>query len=83
MLDGSVDLDNIGFIRLVDVPGDGRETDSFGNPIFDAFSPNNALGGFDLDAVGVVSAAAVPEPSSVALLGLASAVVIGRRRRRN
>ena len=83
VLDGSVDLDNIGFIRLVDVPGDGRETDSFGNPIFDAFSPNNPLGGFDLDAVGVVSAAAVPEPSSVALLGLASAVVIGRRRRRN
>ena len=81
VLDGSVDLDNIGFVRLVDIPGDGRETDSFGNPIFDAFSPNNATGGFDLDAIGVVSAAAVPEPSSLALFGFASTVVVLRRRR--
>lgn len=81
VLDNSVDLDNIGFVRLVDIPGDGRETDSFGNPIFDAFSPNNATGGFDLDAIGVVSAAAVPEPSSLALFGFASTVVVLRRRR--
>lgn len=80
VLDGSVDLNAINFVRLVDVVGDGRSVDSSGNPIFDAFSPGNPTGGFDLDAVGVVSA--VPEPN--ALVGLAAmAVVLSNRRRRS
>ena len=62
--------DSINFVRLVDIVGDGRTTDSNGNPIFDAFSPNNATGGFDLDAVGVLNA--VPEPTTAALLSLAA-----------
>ena len=75
---GLVDLDAIGFVRLIDVPGDGRFTDTNGNPIFDGFSPGNATGGFDLDAVGVVS---VPEPATATfLLLLASAGCFVRKR---
>jgi len=78
VLSGLVDLDNIGFVRLIDVPGDGRFADSNGNPIFDAFDPGNITGGFDLDAIGVVS---VPEPGAATfLLLLASAGCVRRKR---
>ncbi len=62
---GLVDLDDIGFVRIVDVPGDGRFSDSCGYPFFDAFGPGNSTGGFDLDAIGVVS---VPEPRTATTL---------------
>lgn len=78
VLAGTVDLDLINFVRLIDIAGDGRTTDSNGNPIFDAFSPNNATGGFDLDAVGVLNA--VPEPTTAALLSLAGLSLLRRRR---
>jgi hypothetical protein len=74
---GTVNLAEINFVRLVDVPGDGRFADSQGNPIFDAFSPNNATGGFDLDAVGVINQ--VPEPGSAALLAMLTGVIARRR----
>ena len=77
VLNGEVDLTTINFVRLVDVPGDGRVTDSQGNPIFDAFSPNNATGGFDLDAVGVLNT--VPEPTAAALLALGGLALLRRR----
>ena len=82
-MDGTLDLNSVGFVRILDIPGDGRFADSFGNPIFDAFSPQNITGGFDLDAVGVVSTTGVPEPSSLALLGFASSIAVLRRRRNN
>ena len=79
VVSGDVDLTNIQFIRLEDVPGDGRFADSSGRPIFDAFSPGNATGGFDLDAIGIVS---VPEPASSTLLCVFSAASVLVRRRR-
>lgn len=75
---GLVDLDDIGFVRVVDIPGDGRFADSNGNPIFDGFSPGNATGGFDLDAIGVVS---VPEPGTATLLLLFVSAGCMRRKR--
>jgi hypothetical protein len=51
---GHVDLDAIRFLRLVDVPGDGRLTDSLGHPIYDPF-PTFGSAGFDLDAVGFLN----------------------------
>jgi hypothetical protein len=48
-----VDLQNIGFVRVVDMIGDGSETDSFGNPIYDPY-PTTGSAGFDLDAIGVM-----------------------------
>lgn len=78
VLSGAVDLSEINFVRLVDIPGDGRFTDSNGNPIFDAFDPGNSTGGFDLDAVGVLNQ--VPEPGSAALLVALTGLAVLRRR---
>lgn len=50
--EGIVDLDNISIVRITDIAGDGRQKDSFGNPIFDPY-PTTGSAGFDLDAVGV------------------------------
>lgn len=81
VLDGSVNLNAINFVRLIDVVGDGRFVDSSGNQIFDAFSPGNATGGFDLDAIGVVSA--VPEPGSLVGIVAIGVLLSGRRRTSN
>ena len=75
---GLVDLDDIGFVRVIDIPGDGRFADSNGSPIFDGFSPGNATGGFDLDAIGVVS---VPEPGTATFLLLLVSAGCMRRKR--
>lgn len=79
VISGAVDLTEINFVRLVDIPGDGRFADSNGNPIFDAFDPGNVTGGFDLDAVGVINQ--IPEPGSAALL--AALVGVAARCRRH
>lgn len=79
VLSGGVDLSEINFVRLVDIPGDGRFADSNGNPIFDAFDGGGgAVNGFDLDAVGVINA--VPEPTAAALLSLGGIALLRRRR---
>jgi len=79
VLNGSVDLLNINYIRLVDIPGNGTYLDSLGNPIYDAWVTFGS-GGFDLDAIGAINV--VPEPSTVALcgLGLGGLLLLYRRR---
>lgn len=52
--DASFDPRRVTHVRLVDIPGDGSVSDSYGNPIFDPF-PTHGSGGFDLDAVGVLN----------------------------
>jgi len=54
VLGGVVDLNNINYIRIVDVPGKGYFSDSFGKPIYDAWHTWGS-GGFDLEAVGVLA----------------------------
>ncbi|NQU24186.1 MAG: PEP-CTERM sorting domain-containing protein [Candidatus Nealsonbacteria bacterium] len=85
--DGLLDLDDVRFVRLVDVPGinDGTYTDSLGNGILDAWVTVNS-GGYDFrlsEGVGVLNA--VPEPGSITLLAAAAAAMamlaIYRRRR--
>ncbi len=58
--DGTVDLQTIRYVRIVDIIGDGRETDTPGNPIYDPY-PTHGGAGFDLDAVGVSNGAPYPE----------------------
>jgi hypothetical protein len=72
-----VDLGNIRYVRLVDIPGSGDFDDELGNPILDTWLTVGG-GGFDLDAVGIINT--VPEPSTIAtgLLPLA-AWAIARR----
>ena len=62
---GAVDLDDIHFVRFVEVPGEGSFNDSLGNPILDAWHTLES-GGFDLDAVGAINK--VPEPASIVVL---------------
>jgi hypothetical protein len=66
---GSVDLNNIQFVKLVDIPGSGAFLDSLGNPILDNWLTTGS-GGFDFrlpagQGVGVLHA--VPEPSTLVL----------------
>ena len=89
-----LDVNHVRYVRIVDIVGDGTTFDSFPaafggpHPIYDPF-PTRLSGGFDLDAVGVIhfaaaTAAAVPEPSTWALLlaGIAALLPAARRRRR-
>jgi hypothetical protein len=88
--DASVlDLNNIGYVRLVDIVGDGTcmDTDysqygSPANPIYDPW-PTTGSAGFDLDAIGVLNqgAAPVPVPAAVWLLGSGLLGLVGARRK--
>ena len=60
-----VDLAEINYVRLVDMPGDGSFPDSANNPIYDAWLTWGS-GGLDLEAVGVINQA--PEPLSLWML---------------
>lgn len=55
VISGTVDLNNILYVKIDDVVGDGSQTDSFGNVIYDPY-PTSGSAGFDLDAIGVINA---------------------------
>lgn len=59
VLAGLVDLSDINYVKIVDIPGNGDFTDSQGNPIYDAWVTWGS-GGVDLDAVGVINPARYP-----------------------
>ncbi|AKB27731.1 Chitin binding protein [Methanosarcina siciliae T4/M] len=61
MLNGSVDLNSINYVRIVDIPGSGDFKDSQGNPIYDAWVTWGS-GGLDLEAVGVINIGVVSAP---------------------
>lgn len=67
-----LDLNNVGYVRIVDIVGDGSVRDVLGNPVFDPY-PTSGSPGFDLDAVGVLHA--VPEPQTWLLLACGLLVI--------
>ncbi len=74
-----LDVDNIGYVKIVDIIGDGTYTDTTGDVIYEPY-PTVGSAGVDLDAIGVINA--VPEPSSILLLVCgAVALCISRRLR--
>ncbi len=79
-----VDLDNIQYVRIIDIYGDGSCVDSAGHVIYDPCGPNYSAPGFDLKGVGVINeAVAVPEPAEyAAILGAMGFVVAILMRRR-
>jgi len=54
VINGTVCLTNINYIRVVDIPGSGYFKDSQGHPIYDPWETFGS-GGVDLEAVGVVN----------------------------
>ena len=85
VLGGFVDLDNILYVRLVDIPGTGDYLDSYGNPILDAH-PTVGSGGFDFrlsEGVAVLNAAApafpTPVPGSILLMGSGLLLLVRKR----
>ena len=72
---GLLDLGNIQFVRLVDIPGTGDYLDSLGNPILDAH-PTKGSGGFDFrltEGIAVLNGplpCPCPEPQACFLQGL-------------
>lgn len=55
VLAGTVNLEAIRFVRLVDIPGTGDFTDSLGHPIYDPWpTANTGSGGFDLAGIAVL-----------------------------
>jgi len=84
VLSGHVDLDNIQYVRLRDIPGNGSFLDSLGHPILDNWL-TTGTGGFDFrlpvgQGVGVIHA--VPEPVSLTLLGVGGGFLVRRRKGR-
>jgi len=51
---GQLNLNAVTHVRIVDIPGNGSFLDTTGAPIFDAWTTIGS-GGFDLEAVGVIS----------------------------
>lgn len=49
-----LDLENIQYIRIIDIPGDGSQSDCQGFPIYDPFK-TLITAGFDLDALAVMN----------------------------
>ena len=84
---GLVDLNDIQFVKLVDVPGNGDFLDSQGNGILDAWLTTGASAGFDFrlpagQGIGVINAVGVPEPGTAGVICFAVTLVVQRRRRK-
>ena len=75
---GLLDLNEINYVRLVDIPGSGDFTDSQGNGIIDNWVTTGS-GGFDFRLSQGI--AVLPEPCSLALVALGSTLLIRRSRR--
>lgn len=74
-----LDVANVGYVRLVDIVGDGTYVDASGDVIYDPY-PTIGSAGFDLDAVGVINT--VPIPGAVWLLGSGMVGLLSTARRR-
>lgn len=82
VLNGLVDLNNIQYVRLVDIPGTGQYLDSLGNPIYDAWLTTGS-GGYDFRlSEGIAVINEVPEPATIILMSM-GAFAAARRRNNN
>jgi len=77
---GALDLDDVRYVRLVDVIGNGWAFDANGQPVYDPHPTAFPSGGFDVDAVGVLHA---PEPGANEMLatGMMCLALLAKRRR--
>jgi hypothetical protein len=59
VLSGEVNLDQIAYVKIIDIVGDGTYFDSSSHVIYDPY-PTVSSAGFDLDAIGVSNGAPYP-----------------------
>ena len=76
-----LDINNVGYVKILDIVGDGTYFDTSGDVIYDPY-PTTGSAGFDLDAIGVIHTAAVPIPGAVWLLGSGLVGLIGIRHKK-
>lgn len=76
-----LDVNNVGYVRLLDITGAGGERDTLNNPIYDPYKTTGSAG-FDLEAIGVMhqNLTAVPLPASVLLFASGLLGFLGVRR---
>ena len=75
VLNATLDLTDVRFVRIIDVIGDGSTLDRFGESIYDPYPTVFASGGFDAEAVGVIHTA--PEPATTTLLMIGVVALFG------
>lgn len=63
---GLLDLNDVAYVRLIDVIGNGTTLDADAQQVWDPYPTAFAAGGFDAEAVGVLHVA--PEPGASVLL---------------
>lgn len=71
-----LDINNITYIRIIDIVGDGTCFDTSGDVIYDPY-PTSGSAGVDLDAIGVIHQ--VPEPATVVLLAMGAVTLIRKK----
>ena len=74
-----LDVNNIGWVKIIDIVGDGSYVDTSDDVIFDPY-PTLGSAGFDLDAIGVINQA-VPIPGSVLLFSSGIICLMGLKRK--
>jgi len=74
-----LDVNNIGWIKIIDIVGDGNYIDTSGDVIYDPY-PTSGSAGFDLDAIGVINQA-VPIPGAIVLLASGLICLAGLKRK--
>lgn len=76
---GFLDLNNVQYVKIIDIYGDGSCVDSEGHPIYDPTGPNNEAPGIDIKGIGVINT--IPEPATYAALFGAAALALALRKR--
>ena len=77
---GLLDLQAIGYVRVVDVVGDGLDLDDFGHAIYDPYPTPFSSSGFDLDGIGIIH---LPEPTAIGLWSMGILGLFGLFRQHN
>lgn len=69
-----LDLNNVRYVKIADIVGDGTYKDTSGDAIYDPY-PCSGSAGFDLDAVGAIHV--IPEPSTFIMMVIVVLAVAG------
>jgi hypothetical protein len=78
---GLLDLNDVAFLRLIDVVGNGTTFDADAQQVWDPYPTPFDVGGFDVEAVGVLHVAPEPGESVLLAVGAGCLALLARRKR--